>query len=206
VIAASAEDPDETAELAEEVAASRFCELPKLLETISSLRKKHRAKSKDDNSDRLRLARAYRIINRQGAMIAQLNAELEKLKDSLKSVPLSLSEPAVPVITSNDITHRLLKELVDLMDQDWHARRESKRMCAFAFGVNAISPKAYDFACDALPFSAVSTVLRRAEPEWIYVEKALGEKGYIPLSKISSRPSCQGKDSCGADGAGDSDF
>jgi hypothetical protein len=103
VIAVSAEDPDETTELAEEVAAPRFCDFPKLRDTISSLRKKLRAKTKDYNSDRLRLIRACRIINQQGAMIAQLNAELEKLKNSLKSAPLGLSEPAVPVITPDDI-------------------------------------------------------------------------------------------------------
>jgi hypothetical protein len=157
--------------------------LPKLREIISSLRKRLCAKTKDCNSDRLRLAPAFRIINQQGATIAQLNAELEKLKDSLKSAPLGLSEPAVPLITADDIAHLLLKELVDLMDQDPHARRYSKMMCDFASGLHVISPKAYDFACDTLPFPAVSTVLRRAEPEQIYVKEALGEKGDIPLSK-----------------------
>jgi hypothetical protein len=184
VIAASVEDPDETPELAEEVAALHFCDLPKLRETTSSLRKKLRAKRKGYNSDRLRLARGYRIINEQGATIAQINAELEKLKDSLKSAPLSLSEPAVPVITPDDIAHRLLKELVDRMDQDLHARRYRKMMCDFAFGFHAISLKASDFACDALSFPAVSTVLRRAELERIYVEKALAKKGIYCYQKI----------------------
>jgi hypothetical protein len=166
------------------VAARRFGDLPKLRETISSLRKKLRAKTKGYNSDRLRLARTCHIINQQGATIAQLKAELEKLKDSLKNTLLGPSKPAVPVIRPDDIAYRLLKELVDLMDQDPDARRYSKMMCDFAFGLHAISPKVYDLASDTLPFPVVSTVLLARNQSRFTSKKALGEKGQYPHQNI----------------------
>jgi hypothetical protein len=56
-------------------------------------------------------------------------------------------------------------------------------MCDFAYGFLAISLKSFASASNVFPFPSDITVLERAKTEMIYVEKALGQKWQIPLSR-----------------------
>jgi hypothetical protein len=56
-------------------------------------------------------------------------------------------------------------------------------MCDFTYGFLAIILKSFAWASNVFPLPSDITVLERAKTETIYVEKALGQTGQIPLSR-----------------------
>jgi hypothetical protein len=158
----------------------------------------------ESNCSKLRLARACRAINQQRAKvkvqqaivdeqraeIERLSAELDLRNDFVKDIPFRQFRPdpglqlaVPPTQPPNDVRHQLLNEINWRMDQAPRAPRHSNQMCDFAYGFLAISPKLFAWASNIFPFPSDITVLGRAKTETIYVEKALGQKGQIPLSR-----------------------
>jgi hypothetical protein len=127
----------------------------------------------------LKLARACRFVKQQQLEITELASRLATVSDQIVS---PVPEEELSSITQDDIPHMLLKELCRLVGVEDHARRYSDAMCDFAHALDAISPKAYGFARQALPLPTPTAIVNHAVNETWYVINVIDGRGGVPLS------------------------
>jgi hypothetical protein len=152
----------------------------KLTEAHDRLRTKYSEKSKAFNNQKLTLARTCRALNDQNQALKVLKDELDAALASHPPAPCQESDPTC----TGPIRNRFIEELRCHATENPHARRYSSEMYDFAYGLHAISPKAYRFAREALPLPSISAVVAHGQWETGYVGNALKAQSEASLSKL----------------------
>lgn len=182
----SSENEDTPAEVTEEVGSEPDlgggdappCARNPLQDQVSELKRKLVAKTRAFVAQKMKLARACRVINRQRGEIERLASELQEAYRSMSpDVPAEGSSTAEEA----DVRRQILSELVARQAEDPNRRRYSDTLKEFAYVLHALSPKAHAFVRQALPLPSVATIVTHAEEETMRITRALGGPDGVPI-------------------------
>jgi hypothetical protein len=139
---------------------------------LDKITKKLDVKSKAFNLQKLTLARTCRTLYEHNEALTQLKKELDELNASPPPAPCQDGE-----------LNPFIEEMRRHAGKHPSARRYGAEMYDFAYGIKAISPKAYMFTREGLPLPSLTSIRSHSQWETTYIASALRAETEAGLSQ-----------------------